>query len=84
MWESSVRGIFGGVYVRNRGAPIPDSFRRRVFSRFAVLDGTDMRSRQGTGLGLAITKSLVERMGGQIDYLSTPESTEFFLTLPVL
>jgi PAS domain S-box-containing protein len=77
-------GDFWRVYVRNRGAPIPDSFRRRVFSRFAVLDGTDMRSRHGTGLGLAITKSLVERMGGQIDYLSTTESTEFFLTLPVL
>jgi signal transduction histidine kinase len=73
-------GLSWRVFVRNRGAPIPDSFRRRVFSRFAVLDGTDMRARQGTGLGLAITKSLVERMGGQIDYISTTEYTEFFMT----
>lgn len=73
-------GLGWRVFVRNRGAPIPDIFRRRVFSRFAVLDGTDMRARQGTGLGLAITKSLVERMGGQIDYISTPEYTEFFMT----
>ncbi|MGC4067830.1 MAG: PAS domain S-box protein [Polyangiaceae bacterium] len=70
------------IYVRNRGAPIPESFRRRIFSRFAVLDGTNMRSRQGTGLGLAITKELVTRMGGKIDYVSSHEFTEFFVLLP--
>jgi PAS domain S-box-containing protein len=70
------------ISVRNRGAPIPESFRRRIFSRFAVLDGTNMRSRQGTGLGLAITKELVARMGGKIDYVSNQEFTEFFVLLP--
>jgi len=72
------------VFVRNRGVPIPESFRRRIFSRFAVVDGTDMRARQGTGLGLAITKALVERMGGRIDYVSTAEFTEFFVILPAV
>jgi signal transduction histidine kinase len=72
------------VYVRNRGAPIPPSFRRRIFSRFAVVDGTDMRSHQGTGLGLAISKVLMERMGGRIDYQSTSAFTEFFLEFPVV
>jgi PAS domain S-box-containing protein len=75
-------GLSWRVYVRNRGTPIPEVFRRRLFHRFSVLDGTDMRSRQGSGLGLAITKTLVERMGGQIDYISTNEYTEFFLTFP--
>jgi signal transduction histidine kinase len=34
-------------------------------------------------LGLAITKSLVGRMGGQIDYVSSAEFTEFAVVFPI-
>src|SRR5690606_36162504 len=42
------------VSVSDDGAGIPESFRQRVFERFAQADSSDARRRAGTGLGLAI------------------------------
>ncbi len=70
------------VTVENRGVPIPDGFRSRIFQRFAMIDGSSRRSRRGTGLGLAITRALLEKMGGHIDYKSDESKTVFFFTLP--
>ncbi|MGC4066138.1 MAG: PAS domain-containing protein [Polyangiaceae bacterium] len=70
------------IEVENTGTSIPESFRPRMFQRFAMADASDSRRRGGTGLGLAIAKALVERMDGRIDYASSGGTTRFFVDLP--
>ncbi len=71
------------VSVEDRGPGIPESFRARVFEKFAQADGSDSRSKGGTGLGLSIAWSLVQRMGGSLDFVSWPgEGTTFRVELP--
>jgi PAS domain S-box-containing protein len=70
------------IEVENTGTSIPESFRSRMFQRFAMADASDSRRRGGTGLGLAIAKALVERMDGKIDYASSGGTTRFFVDLP--
>lgn len=73
------------VFVVDEGQGIGDSFRQRIFQKFAQVDSSDTRRRDGTGLGLSITKAIVERMGGTIDYQSVPgKGTTFYFTLPLL
>lgn len=69
--------------VTDHGPGIPDSFRHRLFSKFAQADSSDTRQKGGTGLGLVITKALVERMAGQIQVESVPDvETRFSVILP--
>ncbi|WP_347331015.1 PAS domain S-box protein [Marinimicrobium locisalis] len=71
------------VGVRDCGAGIPESFRTRLFQKFAQVDASDSRQRGGTGLGLAITRELVEQMKGRVDYQSKPgEGAFFYVDLP--
>jgi PAS domain S-box-containing protein len=56
------------VGVHDRGPGIPESFRGRIFGRFAQADSTTARQKSGTGLGLAISKRLVEMMQGRIGF----------------
>lgn len=70
--------------VTDHGPGIPESFRQRLFSKFAQADASDTRQKGGTGLGLVITKALVERMGGRIEVMSEPNvATTFSVILPV-
>jgi PAS domain S-box-containing protein len=72
------------VSVIDEGQGIADDFRQRIFQRFAQVDSSDTRRRDGTGLGLSITKSIIERMGGKIDYHSTVgKGSRFYFTLPI-
>jgi PAS domain S-box-containing protein len=72
------------VSVIDEGQGIADDFRQRIFQRFAQVDSSDTRRRDGTGLGLSITKSIIERMGGKIDYQSTVgKGSRFYFTLPI-
>jgi PAS domain S-box-containing protein len=73
------------VSVGDRGPGIPDSFRSRIFGRFAQADSADSRIKGGTGLGLAICKRLVEMMDGHIGFEDRPGGgTAFFFELPLL
>lgn len=56
------------VSVTDQRPGISDSFRGRVFQKFAQADSSDTRQQGGTGLGLAISKDLIERMGGRIGF----------------
>lgn len=70
--------------VQDQGPGIPESFRGRIFERFAQADASDARRRGGTGLGLAITRSLVEQMHGSIGFDSQEgRGTRFWLRLPL-
>ncbi|QSQ21631.1 GAF domain-containing sensor histidine kinase [Pyxidicoccus parkwayensis] len=71
------------VSVQDRGPGVPDGFRARIFQKFAQADGSDTRRRGGTGLGLSIARSLVERLGGALDFSSAPGAgTTFWFDLP--
>ena len=56
------------VGVHDCGPGISESFRGRIFGRFAQADMSHTRQKGGTGLGLAICKRLVEMMGGRIGF----------------
>ncbi len=71
------------IEVRDRGPGIPMEFRNRIFQRFSQADSSDTRMRGGSGLGLAITKTLVEKMHGEISFADrTGGGTIFFVELP--
>jgi len=60
------------VSVVDHGPGIPEDFKPRVFDRFAQADSSSSRQRGGTGLGLAICKMIIDRLGGQIGFVSAP------------
>lgn len=70
--------------VKDNGPGVPESFRARIFSKFAQADGSDTRQRGGTGLGLAIAREIAERHGGRLWFESAPgEGATFHLDLPL-
>lgn len=72
------------VSVIDKGPGIPESFRSRIFQRFAQADSGDMRSKGGSGLGLSICKNIVEQHRGRIGFSDAPGGgTEFHVDLPV-
>lgn len=71
------------ISVADRGSGIPDSFRERIFSKFAQADGSDTRQKGGTGLGLSIVREIVLRLGGSVSFESAEgEGTVFHVDLP--
>ncbi|NBW11749.1 MAG: response regulator [Caulobacteraceae bacterium] len=70
--------------VIDQGPGIPESFRARIFSKFAQADGSDTRAKGGTGLGLAIAREIAERHGGRLWFESAEgEGATFHLDLPL-
>ena len=71
--------------VSDQGPGIPESFRSRIFGKFAQADETDTRAKGGTGLGLAIAKEIAERHGGRLWFESAEgEGATFHLDLPLI
>jgi len=72
------------IWVKDRGPGIPLEFRGRIFSAFAQADSSDTRQQGGTGLGLKISKTLIEKMQGNIGFDSELGlGTCFWITLPL-
>lgn len=72
------------ISITDHGDGIPESFRDRVFSKFAQSDSTDSRSIGGTGLGLNIVKLIVERHHGFVGFeTESGIGTTFHVDLPV-
>jgi PAS domain S-box-containing protein len=73
------------VEVEDSGAGIPESFRSRIFEKFAQGDASAARRFEGTGLGLSIARKLMEAMGGNIGFSSVAgHGTIFNIELPRL
>ncbi len=79
----SVEGEAVAIRVADTGAGVPESFRARMFTKFAQADGSDSRRKGGTGLGLAIVREIVERHAGAVSYRTElGQGTEFEVRLP--
>jgi PAS domain S-box-containing protein len=71
------------ISVVDYGSGVPDAFRDKLFKKFSQADSSDTRQKGGTGLGLSITKTIVEKMGGEIGFeLRNQLGTCFYFDLP--
>lgn len=71
------------IAVTDRGPGIPEEFRDKIFDAFVQADSSDSRTKGGTGLGLTITRTIVERLGGEIGFITASgEGTTFYVNLP--
>lgn len=68
--------------VHDRGAPIPEHFRARVFEKYAVRAGDRSRDRRAIGLGLPFCQLAIEAHGGTIGFDTGDEGTTFWIELP--
>jgi PAS domain S-box-containing protein len=72
------------VSVTDSGPGIPESFRPRIFTKFAQANVSDQRHRGGTGLGLSISRAIIEQLDGAIGYESAEGAgTTFYFELPM-
>lgn len=68
--------------ISDTGIGIEPGARERLFRSFSQADSSTTRIYGGTGLGLVICKRLVNALGGDIDFESTPGTgTTFFFTI---
>lgn len=73
------------IEVRDRGTGVPQEFRERLFSKFAMADSSDARTRGGTGLGLAIVREIATSHGGSAGFEDRDGGGAiFYLELPLL
>ncbi len=70
--------------VEDQGVGIPQAEQKRVFQRFFRAKNVRQMDTDGNGLGLYITKSIVERLGGTIEFKSREnKGTIFTVSFPV-
>jgi signal transduction histidine kinase len=71
------------VQVEDHGAGIPAAFHSQIFGKFAQASHAAVRQKEGAGLGLHISKVLIEKMQGQIGFVSEEGvHTMFWIRLP--
>lgn len=72
------------VAISDQGKGISTKFQKHIFEKFAQADSSSVRQQGGTGLGLSISKAIIERMGGQINFVSSEKvGTTFYFELPI-
>jgi signal transduction histidine kinase len=69
------------VFVEDDGPGVDPANRSRLFTAFDRLGQHRSSKSEGTGLGLALSKSLVESMGGVLDYTPLNPGARFWFSL---
>jgi signal transduction histidine kinase len=77
--ETSVKGSYARIYIRDNGPGIPDDIKGLIFDAFYTTKGVG----KGTGMGLEISRRIIERHKGSLNVKSEPGNTEFELCLPI-
>ncbi|MCW7461854.1 PAS domain-containing hybrid sensor histidine kinase/response regulator [Leptospira limi] len=71
--------------IRDTGIGIPESHKTKIFQSFWQGESNSTRRFGGTGLGLRITKSLLDLMGGEIEFSSVEgNGTEFRFSIETI
>ncbi|HEY2137221.1 MAG TPA: ATP-binding protein, partial [Xanthobacteraceae bacterium] len=60
------------ISVIDCGPGVPESFKPRLFEKFAQADSSDGHKRSGTGLGLSIVRQIVTQLGGEVGFADAP------------
>lgn len=75
-------GLHYKLNVYNTGAPIPEDFREKLFTKFNRYEEGSEAISQSMGLGLYLTKQIIQNHGGDIWYEPKEWGSNFILTLP--
>ncbi|RAI14754.1 MAG: hypothetical protein DKM22_06905 [Candidatus Melainabacteria bacterium] len=78
----SQRSDFVSIKVKDEGVGIKEEDFSKIFEKFSRCDNPLTRKVQGSGLGLYITKTLVNKMGGEINLKSCEKGSTFEVLLP--
>jgi PAS domain S-box-containing protein len=70
--------------VRDSGPGVPDEFKKKIFERFKMIEGSKAHKKSGSGLGLAICKQIVDLHGGEIGVFNNENGVgaTFWFTIP--
>ena len=71
------------IQIQDEGIGIDKEYAEKIFEKFSRIDNPLTRKIQGSGLGLFITKSLTEKMNGEIKFKNLKKGTEFELKFPL-
>lgn len=72
------------IEIRDTGIGMSKTEQAHLFEKFYRVDSPDTTGIIGTGLGLYITRSIIEKMGGNISVKSTAgQGSSFTFTLPI-
>jgi signal transduction histidine kinase len=70
--------------IKDTGVGIPEADQRHIFQKFFRSENVLRYQTQGSGLGLYIVKSIIDKMGGKIDFRSKEnKGSTFWFTIPI-
>ena len=75
-------GFLYRLSIYNRGNPIPEEYRNKIFTRFARFGNNEDGGMGGMGLGLYLAKEIIQAYGGDIWYQAEEDGSNFVFTLP--
>lgn len=71
------------ILIKDEGMGIDEKYAQKIFEKFSRIDNPLTRKIQGSGLGLFITKTLTEKMKGNISFKNLEKGVEFRIEFPI-